>query len=99
LPRELVFMMLEGVGLKAVDLIFFFFRRGCQVQFLEAGLKKPVPRKVTFADADKIRELARSGEALGGSEAKQMLEHAIETGRGGVYLTLNLEQYARLKRS
>jgi hypothetical protein len=55
LPRELFLflMMLEGVGLKAVDLMYFFFRRGWQVQFLEADFKKPVPRKVTFADADK----------------------------------------------
>lgn len=40
------------------------------VQFLEADLKTPLPRKVTFADADKIRELARRGEALGTSEAE-----------------------------
>jgi isoquinoline 1-oxidoreductase beta subunit len=30
--------------------------------------------------ADQIKELARSGEAWGTSEARQMLEHAIETG-------------------
>jgi hypothetical protein len=62
-------------------------------------LKTPLPRRVTFADADKIRESARRGEALEASEAKQMLAHAIETGKGGVYLKLTLEQYARLKRS
>jgi hypothetical protein len=44
-------------------------------------------------------KLARRGEALETSEAKQMLAHAIETGKGGVYLKLTLEQYARLKRS
>ena len=77
----------------------FFFRSGWQVQFLEADLKTPLPRKLTFADPDKIRELARRGEAMGTSESRQMLEHAIETGRGGVYLKLTLEQYARLKRS
>ena len=77
----------------------FFFRSGWQVQFLEADLKTPLPRKLTFGDPDKIRELARRGEAMGTSESRQMLEHAIETGRGGVYLKLTLEQYARLKRS
>jgi hypothetical protein len=41
--------------------MYFFFRRGWQVQFLEADLKTPLPRKVTFAVADKIRELARRG--------------------------------------
>ena len=29
--------------------------------------------------------------------ARQMLEHAIETGRGGVFLRLTPEQYARLR--
>jgi hypothetical protein len=52
----------------------------------------------TFADPEKIRELARRGEAWGTSEARQMLEHAIETGRGGCYLRLTPEQYARLRR-
>ena len=79
--------------------MYFSFRRGRQIQFLEADLKTPLPRKVTFPDAYKIRELARRGEALETSEAKQMLAHAIETGKGGVYLKLTLEQYARLKRS
>ena len=66
----------------------FFSRSGWQVQFLEADLKTPLPRKLTFADAEKIRELARRGEAWGDSESRQMLEHAIENGRGGVYLRL-----------
>jgi hypothetical protein len=42
--------------------------------------------------------MARRGEAWGTSEARQMLEHAIETGRGGVYLRLTPAQYARLRR-
>jgi hypothetical protein len=64
----------------------FMYRDGWYVQFLEADLKTPLPRTFTFADPEKIRELARRGEAWGTSEARQMLEHAIETGRGGVYL-------------
>ena len=76
----------------------FFFRSGWQVQFLEADLKTPLPKKLTFTDADKIRELARSGEAWDDSESRQMLEHAIENGRGGCYLRLTPEQYARLRR-
>jgi hypothetical protein len=46
-------------------------------------VKTPLPRTFTFADPEKIRELARRGEAWGTSEARQMLEHGIETGRGG----------------
>jgi hypothetical protein len=45
-----------------------------------------------------FRELARRGEAWGDSEIRQMLEHEIETGRGGCYLRLSPEQYARLTR-
>jgi hypothetical protein len=65
--------------------MYFFKRFGWQVQFLEADLKTPLPGKLTFGDPGKIRELARKGEACGASEARQMLEHAIETGRGGIY--------------
>jgi hypothetical protein len=78
--------------------MYFFLRSGWQVQFLEADLKTPLPRKLTFTDPEKIRELAKRGEAWGTSEARQMLEHAIETGRDGVYLRLTPEQYARLRR-
>jgi hypothetical protein len=78
--------------------MYFFKRGGWQIQFLEADLKTPLPRKLTFADPEKIRELARRGEAWGTSEARQMLEGAIEQGRGGVYLRLTPEQYARLRR-
>jgi len=77
----------------------FFSRSGWQVQFLEADLKTPLPRKFTFADPEKIRELARRGEAWGDSESRQTLEEAIETGRGGICLRLTPEQYARLRRS
>jgi hypothetical protein len=76
----------------------FFFRTDWQIQFLEADLKTPLPRKFTFADAEKIRELARRGEAWGNSESQQILEHAIENGRGGCYLRLTPEQYGRLRR-
>lgn len=78
--------------------MYFFQRSGWQVQFTEVDLKTPLPRKLTFADSEKIRELARRGEAMGTSEARQMLDHAIEKGRGGVYLKLTTEQYAKLKR-
>jgi hypothetical protein len=78
--------------------MYFFLRSGWQVQFLQPDLKTPLPRKLTFKDPEKIRELARRGEAWGTSEARQMLEHAIETGRGGIYLRLTPEQFAKLRR-
>jgi hypothetical protein len=78
--------------------MYFFLRSGWQVQFLLPDLKTPLPKKLTFADPEKIRELARRGEAWGTSEARQILEHAIEMGRGGVYLKLTPEQYRKLRR-
>jgi hypothetical protein len=68
-------------------------------QFLEADAKTPLPRKLNFADPEKIRELARRGEAWGDLESKHALEHGIDTGRGGVWLRLTPEQYARLRHS
>jgi hypothetical protein len=74
----------------------FFQREGWYVQFLEADLKTSLPRKLTFSGPEKIRELARRGEAWGDSESRQVLEHAIENGRGGCYLRLTPEQYRAL---
>lgn len=67
------------------------------MQFVESDLKTPLPRKLTFADPEKIRELARRGEAWGDLKSRQMLEHAIEVGRGGTYLRLAPKQYRRLR--
>jgi hypothetical protein len=76
----------------------FFYRAGWQVQFVEADLKTPLPRRFTFKDPEKIRELAKRGEAMGTSEARQMLEYGIEVGSGGTYLRLTPEQYAKLRK-
>jgi len=41
-----------------------FVRRDIwHVTFLEPGLERPLPKKLTFKDEGKIRELARRGEA------------------------------------
>lgn len=50
--------------------MYFFKRGGWQVQFLEADVKTSLPRKLTFKDPEKIRELARQGEAWGDSESR-----------------------------
>jgi hypothetical protein len=73
-----------------------FVRQGWQVQFLEADLRTPLSKKMTFNDPEKIRELARKGEAWGDSESWSELEHSIENGRG-LYLLLTPDQYAKLK--
>jgi hypothetical protein len=76
----------------------FFSRRGWQVRFVEADLKTPLRRMFTFKDPEKIRELARRGEAMRTSEDREMLEYGIEVGRGGCYLRLTPEQYRKLRR-
>jgi hypothetical protein len=70
---------------------------GSVVQFLEADLRTPLPRKFVFTDPEKIKELAKRGEARGNSESRQMLEHGIENGRGGCYLHLTPAQYKKLR--
>jgi hypothetical protein len=51
------------------------------VNFGTPAPEEPFP---SFTDPKKIRELARRGEAWGDSESRQMLEHALETGRSGI---------------
>ena len=75
----------------------FFLSRGWYCQFLERDGKTPLPKKLTFASADKVRELAELGGAIADRESSQMLEDAIIHGRGGVYLNLTQTQYERLK--
>jgi hypothetical protein len=77
-----------------------FVRRDVwHVTFLEPGLEIPLPKRLTFRDEGKIRELARRGEAMGTSEDRQLLDYAIAKGEGGVYLRLTPEQYSRLRRA
>jgi hypothetical protein len=75
----------------------FFIRNGWYVQFLEQDCRTPLPRKFNFRDPEKIREIARRGEALGTQDARAELEREIENGRGGVYLHLTPEQYRKLR--
>jgi hypothetical protein len=75
----------------------FMLNQGWSCQFLEADLKTPLPRKLTFSSPDKILQLAEHAGALKDLAARQAIEHGIEMGRGGIYLTLTAEQYAKLK--
>ena len=75
----------------------FMVSGGWYCQFLEADLKTPLPRKLTFATEDKVRELAERGGALQSLENRHALNHGISNGRGGVWLSLSDEQYASLK--
>jgi hypothetical protein len=78
--------------------MYYMLRDGWYCQFLEADLKTVLPRKFRFATPEKIVELAERGRGLKGLASKPALEHGIQTGRGGIYLHLTLEQYNKLKR-
>jgi hypothetical protein len=74
----------------------FMLRDDCFCQFLEEDCKTSLPRKLTFKDPAKLIELTERAGAMN-LEDRQSLEHAIETGRGGIWLELTEEQYMRLK--
>jgi hypothetical protein len=76
----------------------FFERIGWTVQFLEPDLKTPIGRIRTFSDADKVRELIDRTPTPMNLETRNMIEHAINKGRGGMYLQLTEDQYRKLKR-
>jgi len=76
----------------------FQCRYGWHCQFLEEDLQTPLPRKLHFASPDKVVELVERGGGFTDQESRQALDQAIVTGRGGVFLSLTEEQYARLRR-
>ena len=75
----------------------FQSRYGWHCQFLEQDLKTPLPRKLHFASPDKLVKLVERGGGLSNLESRQALDQAIKIGRGGAFLNLTEEQYARLK--
>lgn len=79
--------------------MYFFLRNGWFVQFLESDLLTPLPRTVTFLDPQKVVDLAERGGALPDLAARQAMNSAIENGRGGVFLSLTPEQYAKLRKA
>jgi hypothetical protein len=74
----------------------FMFRKGWLCQFLEEDLKTSLPRKVMFEDDQKIWEMAKRGGFTLNISGRQELEEAIRRKRGGIWLELTPEQYAKL---
>jgi hypothetical protein len=78
-------------------LMQFMERHGWYISFLEPDCRTALPLKLTFATEAKIRTLhQRFGSQL--LEDRQAMEHGLSIGRGSAWLTLNGEQYAKLKR-
>jgi hypothetical protein len=78
--------------------MFFMLRSGWHCQFLEQDLKTSLPRKLTFSNAEKVRELAERGDGFKDLADKQAFDHGVSMGRGAVYLKLTWPQYSVLKR-
>ena len=77
--------------------MYFMLIGGWHCQFLEADLKTPLPRRFNFSDISKVTELIQRGNGFKDLEVRNMFEHAVKNGRGGVYLELTEEQYQKLK--
>ena len=76
----------------------FSLGQGWYCHFVETDLKTPLPKKMTFASANQVRELADLGGAITNLEDRRIFESAIIKGGGAVYLNLTQAQYERLKR-
>jgi hypothetical protein len=77
--------------------MYYMRRDSWMCQFLEEDLKTPLPRKFSFRNPDKIRAIVEKVGSFANLQDRQALDYGIETGRGGVWLQLTEEQYARLK--
>lgn len=73
-------------------------RHGWQCQFLEADLQTPLLKRLHFASSDKMVELIKSARGFTDQETWLMVNQGIEMGRGGIFLKLTEEQYAKLRR-
>ena len=78
--------------------MYFQYRDGWQCQFLETDLKTSLPRKLHFTSPEKVIKLVERGGGITDQESRLMLDQAMMAGRGGVFLNLTAEQYAKLKR-
>jgi hypothetical protein len=66
---------------------------------MQPDLQTSLPLRLTFDDEDKIRQMAERGGVQINLEARSMLDHGIEIGRGEIWLELTDEQYSLLSRS
>jgi hypothetical protein len=66
-------------------------------QFLEPDLKTPLPRRLTFAGPENVREIYDRFGTEKKLEDRSALEYGINQGRGSVWLSLTHDQYIKLK--
>jgi hypothetical protein len=75
----------------------FSFRQGWVCEFMEEDQKTRLPRTVILADERKLFELVKRGGFTLNISGRQEIEEAIRKKRGGVWLELTAEQYAKLR--
>ena len=78
--------------------MYYMLREGWMCQFLEEDLKTPLPRRLHFREAEKIRTIVEKVGNFANLQDRQALDYGLENGRGGVWLQLTEEQYSRLKK-
>jgi hypothetical protein len=76
----------------------FQFRDDWHCQFLEEDLKTALPRKLHFASSEKLIELVERGGGFTDQDTRLAVSQGIEMGRGGIFLKLTEEQYAKLRK-
>ena len=65
---------------------------------MEADFETPLPKRLYFASSDKVVELVERAGGFTNQDSRLMVNQAIEMGRGGIFLKLTEEQYAKLRR-
>lgn len=71
---------------------------GWRITFLDTADPRARFIELTFADKEKIEELARKTCTRMSLEAVQAMEYAFERGRGAIDLLLTPEQYRKITR-
>jgi hypothetical protein len=81
-----------------VYMSFQFHGGRWRCQFLEKDLQTLLPRTLNLATAEEVTALVDRGGGLSNLQSRQALDLAITTGRGGVFLSLNADQYIQLQK-
>lgn len=77
--------------------MYYILREYWMCQFLEEDLKTPLPGRLHFKSADKVRAIVDKVGNFANLQDRQALDYGLGIGRGGVWLQLTDEQYLRLK--
>jgi hypothetical protein len=65
---------------------------------LEADLQTPLPKRLHFVSSSKIFELVERAGRFTDQETRLMADQGIKVGRGGLFLQLTEEPYAKLRK-